>query len=358
MVNVFLKAIGRVISNPIVLVLPWLAACSDFSRPLRSTSPPQAPSLAVASPQPLEPTRPSPTAQDLTQDLAQDLAQHIRTHCWITYTPTAFDPRPTPMVWPSRASVEADLAALRRIGVEGLVTYRSFFYDAAGESDREILPLVDLAAAAGFKAMVVGVWDPGSEAELAAAEAVGGEPLVWGYSVGNEGLGKRYDRAVLTAAIDRLRQATGKPIATTEETPDYFQNLALYSTGDWIFANIHPYFAGIRDPDRAAAWTARMYVLLSRRSSGGADQLPIVFKEVGLPTAGAENVSEAQQAAYYRALKRTEATYVNFAAFDLPWKQNTGQGDSSAAENPEPYWGVLRADRSPKPAAQHLCDRL
>ncbi len=353
MVYGFLRAIGRVIANPIVLVLPWLAACGGLSRLSALVSSPQASSLAIASPQPLQPTLPAPTAPAL----AHNLAQHIRTHCWITYTPTAFDPRPRPMVWPSRASVEADLAALRRIGVEGLVTYRSFFYEAAGDSDREILPLVDLAAAAGFEAMVVGVWDPGSEAELAAAEAVGGEPLVWGYSVGNEGLGKRYDRAVLTAAIDRLRQATGKPIATTEETPDYFQDPALYSTGDWIFANVHPYFAGIRDPDRAAAWTDRMYGLFHHLPNLEPAQRPIVFKEVGLPTAGAENVSEMQQAAYYQALRQTEVTYVNFAAFDLPWKQDTGQGDFPSVEDPEPYWGVLRADRSPKPAARHLCDR-
>ncbi|MEB3274864.1 MAG: hypothetical protein VKJ85_13845 [Prochlorothrix sp.] len=357
------------------------------------------PAPPIPSPAPLAPQSDS----QQPQQLAQQLVQHIHTHCWITYTPTAFNPQTTPLTWPSIASVRADFAALRQIGVEGLVTYRAFFYAASdAPSDRSVpqrLPLVELAAAAGFEAMIIGIWNPSNEAELRAAERLGSHPLVWGYSVGNEGLNQRYDRSTLLAALNRLRQATGKPVATTEETPDYFRYPALNTTGDWIFANVHPYFTGIRDPDRAVAWTDRLYFLF-RQLGTGSDALPVVFKEVGLPTAGAAKVSEARQAQYYQALSQTKVTYVNFAAFDLPWKSDTGQApmqtpdpelvpprdqtsdltlgqalnqaqahaqnleDTQALtdhqvleDNPEPYWGVFRADRSPKPAAEHLCDR-
>ncbi|WP_434555497.1 hypothetical protein [Prochlorothrix hollandica] len=330
------------------------------------------------------------------------LVAHVEQQCWITYTPTAFDPTTTPMTWPSRESVEADLQALAAVGVRGLVTYRSFFWEDLGagngfdgsqtqgnqtqaqesqtqESQTQAnqtqanqtqanqtqanqtqanqvlgdrpLPLPQLAIALGFEAMVLGIWDPHSEAELQAAAAAAASPVVWGYSVGNEGLGRRYDRATLTAAMDRLRQTTGLPVTTTEEIPDYWRDRDLRRLGDWIFPNVHPYFAGLHDPQRAADWTAVIYGRLDALGDR-----PVVFKEVGLPTAGDPQVSEANQRAYYQALAQTGVAYVNFAAFDLPWKQAMGQGIlGTSSDNPEPHWGVFGFDRRPKPAALGLC---
>jgi hypothetical protein len=198
-----------------------------------------------------------------------------------------------------------------------------------------------LARAQGFKGLIVGVWDPSSREEMAAAKALATNPIVLGYCVGNEGLRRRYEMPALSSAVEELRKATGKPVTTTEEIEDYSDE-ALMRLGDWVFPNVHPYFHNQLDPDAAVRWTKAAYDDLKRR--GG--RLTI-FKEVGLPTAGDAQgrLSEANQERYYSELARTDVRFVYFEAFDQPWKVHLPV---------EPHWGIFKSDRMPKALGRKL----
>ena len=238
---------------------------------------------------------------------------------------------------------------LHSAGFNGLVTYGSNYADP--DRPGQMLDIPRLAQEVGFEGMIVGVWDPTREDELQAAEQVGGYPVVVGYSVGNEGLDVRYDRETLESAMERLRQATGKPVSTTEEANDYYENSPLWDLSDWIFPNVHPYFAGRYDPQQAVEWTERIFESLDSVSDK-----PLIFKEVGLPSGGDRDLSESRQAQYYQLLQETNVAYVVFEAFDAPWKHLGRPGpDGTYWPDPEPHWGIFASDRTPKEAAVNIC---
>ena len=257
--------------------------------------------------------------------------QKVSSMVWVAYFPT--NANPVTGLDPERVSVQADLALLRKAGFTGLLTYGS-----SGMIGRE---LPALAQAAGFRGMIVGVWDPKSAQEMVVAKEAGKNPIVSGYCVGNEGLGQRYNIKELSAAMQELRDATSKPTTTAEQLDDY-SDPEMQQLGDWIFPTVHPYFHHQLDPEDAVDWTVRAYVRLKRKSGRF-----VWFKEVGLPTAGSktENLSEANQNLYYAALAKTEVRFVYFEAFDLPWKNHPPV---------EPHWGIFHADRSPKVLGQRL----
>jgi len=162
----------------------------------------------------------------------------------------------------------------------------------------------------------------------------------------------RYDLDTLVSAMNRLRRTTGKPVATTEEVQDYYENSPLWTISDWIFPNTHPYFSGYRDPPEAVAWTERVFETLASVSDK-----PLIFKEVGLPSGGDTDLSEARQAQYYQLLRGTNVTYVVFEAFDAPWKHlgQPGPDGTYPLPDPEPHWGVFTRDRMPKKAVADIC---
>jgi exo-beta-1,3-glucanase (GH17 family) len=250
---------------------------------------------------------------------------------WIAYSPTHSDPNRG--IAPLLESLKADLSALRKAQFTGLVTY-----SCAGPLGE---PLIALAQEVGFQGMIVGVWDIASKKELTAAQKVSGSPIVLGYCMGNEGYPGRYDLEKLTGAMQKLREATGKPVSTSEEFHDYSAD-ELMQLGDWVFPNVHPFFQNEIEPTRAVDWTLEAYRDLERRTKKF-----VWFKEVGLPTAGDKNnrLSEQGQQAYYFALAKTEVRFVYFEAFDQTWKTHLPV---------EPHWGIFRADRTPKLLATSL----
>jgi len=293
---------------------------------------------------------PQPPAQN-DRDV-QSLMQSFRQYCWVTYTPSTFDPTPNPPHWPTQAEVESDLRTLRDFGVKGLVTYRANYFDRS--QPQVLLNLPELARQQGFEGLVLGVWNLESAEEQEAVKAFQGDPLVLGWVVGNEGLGKRYSWNTLATTIATLQAQTQKPVATSEEFKDYLLDDRLRQVGDWLFPNAHPYFSPVKEPLAAAQWTETWFKRLQALSDR-----PLVFKEVGLPTAGDPAVSEAAQAQYYQALSQSTVQFIFFTAFDLPWKRSTGQAvlnaaDSASVLNPEPYWGLFHNDRSPKTSASIL----
>jgi len=252
--------------------------------------------------------------------------------CWVAYSPTNFDPDQE--IYPLEESIRQDLQVLQAAGFTGLVTY------GANGTLGSAVPR--LAQELGFRGLIMGIWDPTSETEREQAIAAANYAVTVGFVVGNEGLGDPYDLATLQSAMDELRRATGKPVATTEEIGDY-SDPTLLALGDWVFPNAHPFYAGLIDPNEAVAWTEQVFADLRQRTD-----LAVMFKEVGLPTGGDPRgrLNEAVQAEYYRLLRDTDVQFVYFESFDQPWKEEPSV---------EPFWGLFKADRTPKKAVQYVC---
>lgn len=244
---------------------------------------------------------------------------------WVAYSPPEADPYKG--VEASLDSIREDLTVLRRAEFTGLVTYSSSGILGYG--------LPTLAQSQGFQGLIMGIWDPFNQEEIAAAKAAAGLSIVFGFCVGNEGLQKRYEMPALSTVIQDLRETTGKPVTTTEEIDDYSDE-DLLQLGDWVFPNAHPYFHNQLDPDAAVRWTQAAYEDFKRRT----DRF-VMFKEVGLPTAGDPEgrLSETAQEQYYHELAKTDVRFVYFEAFDQPWKTLLPI---------EPHWGIFHSDRVPK----------
>lgn len=296
--------------------------------------------------------QPTPTVISPSQNTERDLTNLLIELCWVAYSPTHFDPTADPIQWPSEETVREDLRVLRNFGFNGLVTYGSNY--VRQEAPDEMLNLARLAQETGFAGVILGVWDLNNENELRNAEQGATYTATVGYCVGNEGLDSRYDLETLISVIERLRRSTGKPVSTTEQVYDYYENSPLWDISDWIFPNAHPYFAGEYSPQAAVAWTEKVYANLDKVS----DKL-LVFKEVGLPSGGDDRLSGANQAEYYRLLKETEIAYVVFEAFDAPWKHLHPQNSDGTfpQPDPEPHWGIFTYNREPKEVAGGICLR-
>jgi exo-beta-1,3-glucanase (GH17 family) len=267
----------------------------------------------------LQAVRATPTLEDNLKTLQEKLSSL----CWVAYSPTHFDPDKGD--YPSETDIQEDLRILYNAGFRGLVTY-------GAASPGQQIP--KLAKEVGFEGVIMGVWSPTSAEEIANAKDAAA--YVDGYNVGNEGLFfSRYDFNALKAAMNDVRSATQRPVATTEVLGSYFSDANLRELGDWVFPTAHPYWNGVKTPQPAATWTQQQFVALSGLYTTTSKL--VVFKEVGLPTAGEPQVSEAGQADYYGLLHGTNVRFVHFEAFV------------------EPYWGLYRSDRSPKPAVSYVC---
>lgn len=271
-----------------------------------------------------------------TANSVDELYQKFASLAWIAYAPTHYDPTVTSQVMPTEADIQADLQALYDLGFRGIVTYTSSGIFAE---------IPRIAREIGFEGVVMGVWDPANSEEVQAAIAA--VDYVDGYVVGNEGVYfERYDLETLTEAIDGLRDQTGKPVTTSEVSDLYEEDKEnnVLAIGDWLFPNMHPFWAHITDPVEAVEWTEYQFETLVELS--GSDR-PVVFKEVRLPTAGAPQTSEYRQIEYYQRLQNTDVIFVYFEAFDQPWKQ---EGNVQVGA----HWGLFQSDRNPKTATQFL----
>jgi len=242
----------------------------------------------------------------LVATTSQSWEQKITQIVWVGYFPLTADPNQDTEATPE--AIWEDLQVLRQAGFTGLVTY-----GALGIMGREF---AEIAEAAGFEGLLMGVWDPNNTEELAATQAASDIAIVLGFCIGNEGLHRRYQLPELMDAMQHLRDVTGKPVTTTEELHDY-ADADFRLVGDWLFPNVHPYFSNVLNPERAVLWTQGAFKHLTKKN----DKF-VLFKEVGLPTAGDadEKLSEANQKTYYVQLAETDVRFVYFEAFDQPWK--------------------------------------
>jgi exo-beta-1,3-glucanase (GH17 family) len=312
------------------LATGFLIACGQRAPVATPTAVPTPTSTATPVPVATPTIAPTPTVQPVLLSALPDFSL-----CWVAYSPTEYNPDVGK--YPLKSIMREDLRVLNEAGFQGIITY-----GANGTLD----DIPQLAKEAGFVQVLMGIWDPLDNNEVAAATEAA--PYVDGYLVGNEGIGNgRYSLDDVRAVIDNLRAVTGKPV-TTSERIDAYSSDELLTLGDWVSPIVHPYWFEWKQANYAAEWTVEQYDDL--RSELPPDR-PLQFKEVGLPTAGDVAVSEEAQAEYYQALQATEVVFVYFEAFDQFWKAQ------SAESNVGPYWGLFTKERTPKLAAYSVCGR-
>ena len=253
---------------------------------------------------------------------------------WVAYS----SPNPNPAggyYRPAADAITTDLEVLKKAGFTGLITYAS-----SGIMGKQFLTI---AQSLGYKGLIMGIWSPFGQDELNNAVSAASFPIVLGYDIGNEGLGdahSRYSPSELCAAIASLRIQTGKPVATSEDIEMYYRWPALLSVGDWVFPISHPYWHFTKYASDAIRWEQDQYNALLDQT----DHF-VFFKEVGLPTAGAYGLTEANQDAYYRGLAETDVRFAYFEGFDQP---------SKSGASVEPHWGIFNSDLTPKLLAWNM----
>lgn len=283
-----------------------------------------------AKPRPAPPSRsPRPTVSAC--QLGGDLPAALLTcRNWITFAPPGpFDP--TRGVYPSEAELRTALSLLHSEGWRGLVTYTL---------DGSLREVPRIAKEVGFTKVVAGLfWF--DDAQLARERAAALEEL--GYSdafvLGNEGLQEgRYTRAELEAELASLKAGTGRPVTTTEPAGQYQANPSLLGVGDWVFPNVHPWFAGIRETPPAVAFVQSQYQALQNLAPAGR---AIVLKEAWWPTGGGDPAAtDPNQVAFFRDLAGTSVPFIWGEAFNQFWK---------TAEGPQgPFWGFHTDTGAPK----------
>jgi exo-beta-1,3-glucanase (GH17 family)/cellulose synthase/poly-beta-1,6-N-acetylglucosamine synthase-like glycosyltransferase len=164
--------------------------------------------------------------------------------------------------------------------------------------------------------------------------------------VGNESiLNTDYTVADLIPILDRVRQATRKPVSTAEPWHIWLKHPELADHVDYIAVHMLPYWEGLH-VESAVDYVVDKMERLQKRFPGKR----IVITEVGWPSDGRTRegavASSANQAMFLRRFihraKIEGYTYYIMEAFDQPWKEHTAEGGAGA------YWGVYDANRQPK----------
>lgn len=245
-------------------------------------------------------------------------------------------------------SIRSDLKVLRD-RFDSLVTYTAI-------NGEEAIPAI--AASLGYRALIIGVYDPFNTTEMNAAIAAAraNPKLVVGLSLGNELVFfHRHTAAEMERRLDTVRQVIPQvALATTEPFHMFYPAEAapLLQRMDFLLPNVHPifepWFRNASNED-AAQFVVNVVSKLAESYCG-----PILVKETGIPTAPeAKGYTEARQAGFYQALEQrfrpsTDHAFAYFAAFDTPWRLNDygPQGQRPATE--EAYWGLYDERRQPK----------
>ncbi len=267
----------------------------------------------------------------------------------ITYTPSELDPRQEVNQRRLKtSSIRADLEALRP-AFNGLVLYG--YHEACTPR------VVALAKELGYKAVILGIWDIKSAAEIDGAAQLArqfhGEMAI-GVLVGNEGITfNRYEAEDLGLALTRLRANLPQDVAVATSEPLVgYKHDFIRKFGDFLAPNIHPVFDRKDLASAAAAAWAREEAAKLARETGK----PVLLKETGFPHAGKSEYTPDSQRAFWAAytapglVARNDNSSawqfhgVAFEAFDLPWKSAESKLEI------EKSWGLLSEKRSAHPA--------
>jgi len=285
---------------------------------------------------------------------APGLAEALATARFVAYTPREFAVADGVVRPATPGGIRDDLTRLRPY-FDGLVTY-------SVTAGHEHVPAV--AADLGFRALIIGVWDPTDAGEIEAAVRLARAypGLVAAVAVGNEGLfWRRYDWPTLERALARVEEALpGVPVTTSEPFAVYLDDAypGFVEAQDLLLPNVHPTFEPWFRPDgiaQAADFVGQVAERLGERFAK-----PVLVKETGLPAGPAEKgFSEARQAELWSALRARlppDATrsFAYFEAFDAPWKPAAQALDSKVLAPEEAWWGLFDREGRPREAAEDL----
>jgi exo-beta-1,3-glucanase (GH17 family) len=273
----------------------------------------------------------------------------------IAFNPCGFDPRqPFVMNESSLAELREDLRVIKA-AFNGLILYEF----------RPGLTAAILSAAQehGFKAVLLGIWDPKSEGEISGISELirqYHEKLALAVVIGNEGLNaNRYTIEDVQRATLRLQALipadAAIPVTTSEPISEYGWK-PLKEFGEFLAPNIHPAVDQEEiNPADGAEWVKKR-----AQSLALAAKKPILVKETGMPNGGALSYSPTTQRLFWEAylqggrLVRVDSTKTwvslaaSFEAFDTPWK-------AEATGIPiEGHWGFFDIKRKPYPAFEIL----
>jgi len=266
---------------------------------------------------------------------------------FVAYTPTDLKIIAGQVHAPSPEGIRKDLTLLRD-DFQGLITY------SCADGGEEV-PAV--ASGLGYRALILGIWDPLSEQEFSnARRLVKAYPqLIVGVSVGNETLlAERHPWPVLRAAIKRLRAALPNTAITTSEPFYYYLNddpADFLAVQDFLLPSVHPLFQPWFDQAttaQAVDFVVRVAGLLSAKTDK-----PVLIKETGLPSGPpGTRFTPAVQAEFWTSLfkqlpQAPGRGVAYFEAFDHDWKAENARREFGSHPE-EGYWGLYTADRRPK----------
>lgn len=272
---------------------------------------------------------------------------------FVAYTPTDLKIVSGQVHAASRARIRRDLTLLRE-DFQGLITY------SCADGVEEV-PAV--ASALGFRALILGIWDPLSEREFSNAKRlVAAYPqLIVGISVGNETLlAERHEWPVLRASIQRLRAALPGVAITTSEPFYYYLNddpADFLAVQDFLLPSVHPLFQPWFDQAstaQAVDFVVRVAGLLSAKTDK-----PVLIKETGLPSGPpGTRFTPATQAEFWTSLLKQLPPapgrgVAYFEAFDHDWKEENARREFGAHPE-EGYWGLYSADGQSKTVVSSL----
>ena len=237
----------------------------------------------------------------------------------VTFEPRNIDPARG--VFPTAAQVRTDLDLVRAAGVSGISLFGSYGLEEVARQAKE----------AGIRYVIGGVYAYDlAQAEQEILAVVAMKSYLDAVVVGSEALLE--DRLTITQLremVSRVKELTGLPVTTSESIDQYLKHPELLQLGDFVYPNIHPWFASIRDPIEGARYVAREVAEL--RVLAGPDRL-IVVREAWWPTGGGDPAAtQDNQLAFLQELERLSIPVLGGDMYDQPWKTAEGsQGPTTA----------------------------
>nr|VFK64518.1 MAG: Exo-beta-1,3-glucanase, GH17 family [Candidatus Kentron sp. UNK]VFK71120.1 MAG: Exo-beta-1,3-glucanase, GH17 family [Candidatus Kentron sp. UNK] len=262
----------------------------------------------------------------------------MRTLRWITYEPLTMDPYTKK--YPSMEEIRRELNLLRDSGFEGIITF----------SAKENLSSIPREAKnIGIASVIMGIMNPTDKEEV--KRAINESEYVDAYCVGNMFTDDNYGVAEVIDAIERVREATNKPITTTLRPNGYLAFPSITSSIDWIFPDIHTNW--YTDASAKKNLEDTKYLIDRVRDVQRMyPYKPILLKMISLPSADAKNSSPREQFKFFKSIVEYSKGYMDFpervypsyfSGFDIPWKTSERKWPSGEA-----YVGLFNKDGNPK----------
>lgn len=260
---------------------------------------------------------------------------------FIAYTPRTFAITGG-RIRPATARGIRDDLALLRPSFNGLITY-------SATSGLEVIPKI--ARELGFRAVILGIWDPLSEIEInnvvqAARQYPG---LIGAVIIGNEGL---YTRRYQPRDVEKARRRIKKelphlPVTTSEPFFLYFEKeTGEFLNGfDLLMPNVHPVFEKWFTPNAPSPGVDMVIEVAAKFQA--ASNKPLLIKETGLPSGPGDKGFDPERQArfwselYHRFPFSPRQSLACFEAFDAPWKPAEIAATLPGDHSSESFWGFF-----------------